>query len=292
MIPDNRMKITSNIMIDGPHRRPILLDIFYTENHRPKPFLIFSHGFKGFKDWGHFHLVAREFARNDFVFVKFNFSHNGTTPADPENFVDLEAFGNNNFSIELDDLGAVLDFVTQPDFPIAPAELDPSRIYLMGHSRGGGITILKAREDARVKKIVTWAAVNEYGKYWSADLVRQWQEDGVIYVQNARTGQQMPLYWQLYQNYLDNQERLSIPGAVRALQIPFLIVHGTADSTVPYQNALEMREWNPAACLVTIVDGDHTFGGRHPWEAEELPPDTQKAVQETIGFLREMPSSP
>lgn len=291
LIPDNRMKIESNIIIDGPHRRPIPVDIFYTANRKPKPLIIFSHGFKGFKDWGHFNLIARKFARNDFVFVKFNFSHNGTTPADPGRFVDLEAFGNNSFSIELDDLGAVLDFVTHPDFPVPAGELNLARIYLLGHSRGGGITILRAREDVRVKKIATWASVNEYGKYWSGDLVRQWEDDGVIYVQNTRTGQQLPLYWQLYQNYLENQERLSIPAAVRALKIPFLIVHGTADSTVPYQAALEMREWNPAARLVTIVDGDHTFGGRHPWEADDLPADTQKAVQETIGFFRETPSS-
>ncbi|WP_435524823.1 hypothetical protein [Chryseobacterium indoltheticum] len=39
--------------------------------------------------------------------VKFNFSHNGTTVEDPENFADLEAFGNNNYSKELSDLGVL-----------------------------------------------------------------------------------------------------------------------------------------------------------------------------------------
>ena len=38
------------------------------------------------------------------MFVKFNFSHNGTTLESPSDFKDLESFGNNNFSKELYDL--------------------------------------------------------------------------------------------------------------------------------------------------------------------------------------------
>ena len=49
--------------------------------------------------------MADRFADAGFVFVKFNLSHNGTTIEHPIDFVDLEAFGNNNFAKELDDLG-------------------------------------------------------------------------------------------------------------------------------------------------------------------------------------------
>ena len=112
------MKESRNIVIKSKHKKPILIDVYYNlpdrqagKNAKSKPILIFSHGFKGFKDWGHFNIVARKFAEAGFVFVKFNFSHNGTTPDNPLEFADLEAFGNNNYSKELDDLGSVIDWV-------------------------------------------------------------------------------------------------------------------------------------------------------------------------------------
>ncbi|RMI25822.1 MAG: dienelactone hydrolase, partial [Calditrichaeota bacterium] len=228
-----------NLQIPGKHGRPIVLDVYFQADGRPKPVVVFSHGFKGFKDWGHWHLVAEAFAGRGFVFVKFNFSHNGTRPENLTEFVDLEAFGNNNFSIELDDLGAVMDYITGEEAPVPREERQPEQLYLIGHSRGGGITILKAREDKRVKKIATWASVSEFGKYWTEEVVKEWQEKGVVYVVNARTGQQMPLYRQLYEDFQRNRDRLDIPAAVKSLTIPFLIVHGTADEAVPYADAVE-----------------------------------------------------
>ena len=74
-----------NIAIAGSANKHILLDVFYNNTGVAKPIVIFSHGFKGFKDWGHFETVAKQFADAGFVFIKFNFSHNGTTPTDPLN---------------------------------------------------------------------------------------------------------------------------------------------------------------------------------------------------------------
>ncbi len=53
-------------------------------------------------------MIAGQFVRAGFAFLKFNFSHNGTTPDHPQDFVDLEAFGNNNYTKQLFDLGKVL----------------------------------------------------------------------------------------------------------------------------------------------------------------------------------------
>ena len=96
-------------IIEGSKEKKILMDINFPKKSNNK-LIIFSHGFKGFKDWGCFNLISKIFAQNGFIFLKFNFSHNGTTIADPLNFNDLEAFGNNNFSIELNDLSLVLDW--------------------------------------------------------------------------------------------------------------------------------------------------------------------------------------
>lgn len=89
------------ILYSSHHAKPILADARYIFNKKKKPVILFIHGFKGFKDWGHFNLIADEVAKRDFIFVKFNLSHNGTTVENPTDFVDLEAFSNNN-SVKVD----------------------------------------------------------------------------------------------------------------------------------------------------------------------------------------------
>ncbi len=275
------MKERKNIIIKGKHKKPILIDVFYPESSQTKSVIIFSHGFKGFKDWGHFNIVARKFAEAGFVFIKFNFSHNGTTPGNPLDFADLEAFGNNNYSKELDDLGSVIDWAVETQNFVSLLALP---IYLLGHSRGGGISILKANEDSRIKKIVTWSAVSDFASRLPKNDER-FKKEGVVYVLNGRTGQQMPLYYQFAEDFYQNKQRLNIPAAVKNLKIPQMIVHGTDDEAVPVEEAKRMKHWNPGAELLLIDGASHTFGAKHPYTDEELPADAQRVVEAGIEFF-------
>ncbi len=275
------MKQIKNLQIAGSKNKPILLDCFYKEDGLSKPIIIFSHGFKGFKDWGHFNFMAEQFAEAGFVFIKFNFSYNGTTVEDPLSFGDLEAFGNNNYIIELDDLKKVMDWALSCDE--LKKERDGNKLYLLGHSRGGGITILKAGEDARVKKIVTWASVSQMDRNKPL-TVETWKRDGVVYAKNARTKQDMPLYYQFYETILNNKERLNIHHAIKRFEIPFLIVHGTADTAVKYRDAEELLIWAKHGKLLKIENGDHTFGVKHPFN-ESLPNMAKEVIEKTIAFF-------
>ena len=273
-----------NVVLQGLHGRPFIADITYRQDGHKKPVVIFSHGYVGFKDWGPFNAMAHALAEMGLVVVKFNFSHNGTTVDDPYNFADLEAFGNDNFLIELDDLKVVIDWVCSDDFP-AIDDTDALQLSLLGHSRGGGITILKAREDVRVKKLVTWNSVNEFGKFWTPERFEQIKRDGIIYIPNSRTKQHMPIKWQMYESYFAHKDRLYMPDAVREIDKPFLIIHGSKDETVPVAYAEEMHGWNPKTKLLLIENGGHTFGGKHPWTDDELPVDLKEVVHATGKFL-------
>lgn len=272
--------------IQGSEGKPILLDVHIPEKTgRPCPVIIFCHGFKGFKDWGTFNCIAAWFARQGFCFVKFNFSHNGTTPAAPEEFTDLESFAANTFSRELNDLGAVIDFVLGGSFPSA-VHPDPGRIFLIGHSRGGAIAILKAAEDKRISRLVTWAAVNDFDKSWNHRLLENWKKKGQIEVVNSRTSQLMPLDYGLYEDYQAHLDRLYVPSAVVRLSIPFLVIHGRNDETVCVRSAYELNDWNKDCTQLYIVEGaNHVFGGRHPWNVGKLPPHTEEALLRTLNFL-------
>jgi uncharacterized protein len=279
------MTIFKNILLPGSNNKPIPTDIFYKEL-KPNPVVIYAHGFNGFKDWANFDLVAKQFANAGFTFIKFNFSHNGTTPGDPENFVDLEAYGNNNYTKELHDLQVVMNWTLDNNNPHAAA-IDANRLFLIGHSRGGCIVLLKAAEDDRVKAVTTWASVSEcktpWGR-WDEQKLEQWKTTGVDYTVNSRTKQQMPVYYQLYLDYQNNKDRLDVISAVKRLKVPLLICHGTRDESVPVDRTHELHRANKNAELF-LLESDHVFGRRHPWTEPHLPDAMQQVVNKTISFF-------
>lgn len=280
------MKI-KNIVIKGVAGKPIALDLYYKDGHASRPVVLYAHGFNGFKDWGGGDLIADELAEAGFAVVAFNFSHNGTTPQQPEDFVDLEAFGNNNYTKQLADLKLVTDWICDKDDP-NKLVFDTANISLIGHSMGGGISILFAAEDSRIKKLVTWAAISECKTPWGgwpAGKLEEWQQEGVQFYTNTRTGQLLPLYYQLYLDYINNCERLSIENAIKRLSIPVLICHGTNDISVPVEKAYQLKEWQPAATLFTL-DTNHVFDRVHPWQKAYLPEAMDSVLQKTISFLQ------
>jgi len=274
-----------NNIIQGQHKKPILIDAFYTESLIKKPILIFCHGYKGFKDWGPWNLMAHFFAKAGFCFVKFNFSHNGGTANQPIDFPDLEAFGNNNYTKELNDLESVIDWVISN--PEILKVSDIKKISLIGHSRGGGIVTIKAEEDPRIKNVISLAGVCDFGKRTATigDL-KTWKERGVKYIENSRTKQQMPHYYQFYEDFKKNEKRLTIERATKLLKIPHLIIHGDSDTSVSINEAKNLHNWNPKSKLKIIDGANHVFQTYHPWKKESLSKELLEAVNTVIDFIK------
>ncbi|MCK8523596.1 alpha/beta fold hydrolase [Aquimarina sp. D1M17] len=278
------IKNKKNYILEGKHNKPILADVFFKEDSSPKPIVVFCHGYKGFKDWGAWDLVANAFASAGFFFVKFNFSHNGGTIEQPIDFPDLEAFGNNTYLIELDDLELVLDWVTSANFDFSE-ELDAENITLIGHSRGGGIVTIKAAEDTRVTKVISWAGVSDYkARFPQGEVFDQWKSKGVYFIENGRTKQQMPHYFKFYTSFIEHEERLTIERATRTIKVPHLIIHGTNDPTVSPLEAELLSNWNPNSELFLVEGADHVFGAKHPWESRELSKNLDIITQKSIEF--------
>lgn len=272
----------NNIVISSCSGRDFLADAYYPEKGKNLPLLIFVHGYKGYKDWGAWHLMAKKFAEAGFYFVKFNFSHNGTTLENPTEFGDLEAFGHNNFSKEMLDWDSALDYFS------AQPEVDSEKIAVMGHSRGAGITVIKAFEDERIKAVISLAGVSHFGyRFPTNERMDQWKENGVMYSENARTKQQMPHYYQFYEDYKENEQRFSVQYAAQHLEKPFLILQGTDDEAVKDKEAFLLNEWCKNSELVILKGANHVFGAKEPWTSTEMPEDLAKAVSHSIEFLQE-----
>jgi fermentation-respiration switch protein FrsA (DUF1100 family) len=120
----------------------------------------------------------------------------------------------------------------------------------------------------------------------TAANLEQWKQDGVVFVPNARTNQQMPMYYQFVEDYLANEERYDLQRACTELKVPALFVHGTNDQTVPFEYAEKLSNWASTGKLLAIENGNHTFGGKHPFTDEDLPEDTQITLDATIQHFK------
>ncbi len=267
--------------IPGAKGRNMLMDLTYNYQNPKAPLVIFAHGFKGFKDWGTHNLVAHLFAENGFRYLKFNFSHNGTTPDKPIDFADLIAFSENTFSIELDDLNAVIDFARN-----GSSMPSVSEVYLIGHSMGGGISIIKTAEDKRIGKLVTMASISSFRNLWPKEAEEQWKIQGIMYIHNARTGQQMPLKSSLLDDLDAHPARLNIIDKAAAIKQPWLIIHGEEDTSIPVAHAEELKAAQPKAELLIIPKADHVFGSSHPYGKHTLPGPLQEFCMKTIAFFK------
>ncbi len=272
--------------VSGQFGRSITYDITFPESNGPSPVVIFLHGFKGFKDWGPFGQVAQAFAEAGFVFLKFNFAFNGTTPDNLVDFSDLDAFSKNNFTRELSDLQQIVELVVANK---NEWNIDENQVYLVGHSRGGGTAIIYAAGTSRIRGIAAWASVGDFGKFLSMADHGTWKKEGLIYVPNARTGQQMPVGYQLYEDFIQNSSKLDIAAAAASLKNRLLFVHGTLDETIPFSDIESLARNSAGSVFVAIPGANHTFGGSHPVESNVLPAHFALVVQETIDFFRTVP---
>lgn len=261
------------------------VDIRFDNQNSNQPVVVFVHGFKGFKDWGHFPMVGDELVKAGFAFVSFNFTHDGTTVEKPADFADLDAFSENNYHKELFDTDAVLTALSNGSlFP--EVDVNRSKLLLLGHSRGGGVSIVKAAESELVSGLVTWNSIGDM-KRTNADI-DDWKRDGVTYVPNARTNQQMPLKYQFVEDVYAQEERYNLELACAKISVPAMYIHGTNDQVVPFNYAEKLHSWTKNSSLVAIEEGNHTFGGKHPFSESDLPNDSKLALNATIEHFRKI----
>ncbi len=278
--------IHQEIALSSLHRgMKIGVDIRLEQGDGPLPIVIFLHGFQEFKDWGTFNQIANYFAEKSFIFIKFNFSHNGTTLGYPQQFVDLEAFARNNFSIEQDDLRVLLDFITSPSENYFFKNYDLSRLFVVGHGRGGSAAIVRACEDDRIRAVSSWAGPSHSLFDWDEETLASWKKKGVTHQINSRTEQKMPLYYQFIDDFMQHRDRFDLSFLMDKLTIPLSIVHAKDDSVVPVGMAYELKEWYKDAELLILDDGGHHFGGYHPFHDQVMPQPLLKAVEETEAFF-------
>lgn len=276
------MKVQKNIKI-AQDQHPILADIYYPDKSNAK-LVVFCHGFKGFKDWGAWDLVAENFASAGYTFIKFNCSHNGIGQENLQDFTRLDLFFENNYSKEINDLKTVLDWLGSEE---SIQDLSMDAYYLIGHSRGGGIALQSASNDTRWSKLATWASISDFNRFGDEKTVEEWKALGYRNFYNSRTKQDMKIGVQFYEDYIKNKATLNLQLAANNLDIPYLIVHGKQDEAVGFSHAQRLKKWCPSAKLFLMETANHVFGSKHPNKDRQLPIELAEVCEQTIAFFND-----
>ncbi len=227
------------------------------------PCLIFVHCFKGFKDWGFGPYLAGYFEDRGYFVLTFNFSHNGVGDSLTE-FVELGKFADNTFSLEISELSELISAYCEGFF----GNTLNQKIGLLGHSRGGAISLLTAAQRKEIDAVAVWSSVAKLDRY-SERQKEKWRRTGVFQVLNSRTKQVMKLNASLLEDLDANKEgTLNIKNAVKNFNRPLFIGHGEQDLAVPIADGKRIYSWanNKFTSFYSVPAAGHTFDIKHPFE--------------------------
>ncbi len=249
------------VLVSGRNEK-IRITTYGYENLNSAPCLVFVHGFKGFKDWGFWPYIGKFFGERGYFVITFNFSHNGVGDSLTE-FTELDKFADNTFSLELEELNEVIDAYLNNFF----GDKSNSKIGLIGHSRGGGDSLLVGSLRDEIGSVVLWASVANFNRY-SERQANEWRKKGVFEVLNTRTNQMMKLNLSLLEDLEKNRVGLlNLEQSAKNMNKPMLILHGEQDLAVPVKEAEQIYDWSnkEKTELFKISATGHTFDVTHPF---------------------------
>ncbi len=241
------------------HEDVIRGDVRYYQGQKKKPVLVIAHGFKTFKDWGPFPYIGERFAETGFISVVFNFSHNGVGP-NLRRITEFKRFAANTPSKEVQDLGRVIDALFEGSIPSGPASTES--IGVVGHSRGAGISIIRARKDSRVGAVAAWSAISKFNR-WSRRQEAEWRRRGYLSLVGTSVRPKFRMGVEFLEDLEKNRDSLDILKAASELQVPLLLVYGKQDVVTPVEEAEDLysKSDRTKTEFVLLEKTGHMLGG-------------------------------
>ena len=217
------------------NRRGQRLDLAFHSAPGADTVALVAHGITSNKDRPYLVQVAEAAAGAGVAALRFSFAGNGRSEG---------RFEECTPSAEVEDLGALIEAARAAGF---------ARVVCIGHSLGGAVGLLRAARDPRVSGLVSLAGMLHVAEFMQRVF-------GTLRPGEPMRGRaECPFSSALSE---DAARIGSLREQAASVQVPWLLVHGTADDIVPLRDALDAR----AAAggrpqLVELPGVNHVFEG-------------------------------
>lgn len=196
-----------------------------------KDLLVLGHGVTANKDRPFLVALAEAVSAAGIACLRFSFAGNGGSEG---------RFEESTVSKEVEDLGTVLD------------ACEGWRIGYAGHSMGGAVGVLRASRDPRITALISLAGMVDCHGFAQRKFGAQ--EPGSSFMWDKPD-------CPLSQAYMDDMASIgTLVEKGRDITVPWLLVHGDADTVVLPQDATDiLAVAGDNAELVTLAGADHVF---------------------------------
>ncbi len=215
--------------------------------------VIIGHGVTGNKDRPLVVALGEGLATSGISVLRFSFSGNGDSEG---RFVD------STITKELSDLNAVIDAV----------EAEGKRVIYAGHSMGGAVGVSVAAVDKRIQALISLAGMVNTKKFAETEFGEVIPDEG-----NMWDDEDCPLS-QVFMDDLRGIDTLVEKGS--QIDVPWLLVHGTADDVVLIDDTHDIFERAGHGKEKLIIEGsDHVFSDSKHMKV---------MVDGVLGWIKEM----
>jgi len=207
------------------------LDFTFAGDPDADTVVVFGHGVTANKDRPFLVALGDALTERGVANLRFSFAGNGDSEG---------RFEDATVTKEVADLGAVLD------------ALGDRRLAYVGHSMGGAVGVLRAAEDSRIQALVSLA-----GMVHTADFAQRKFGDLTPGKDCMWDKPECPLS----QTFMDDMAAIgNVLDQARKVTVPWLLVHGDADTVVPLQDSLDVRSaTDRRAAIAELAGADHVF---------------------------------
>ncbi len=207
-----------------------LLDYTFHEGEGNR-IVVIGHGVTGNKDRPALVTLAEGLAAAGISAMRFSFSGNGESGG---------TFTDSTITKEVADLGTVVD------------ALKEYNVCYVGHSMGGAVGVLRTATDERIRALVSLAGMVHTKAFAEREFGDVTPDKGFMW-----DDPDCPLS----QTYVDDMATIdSVAKHASKFDVPWLLVHGTADDIVPPEDSHDiLQHANEQTVLLELPGVDHVF---------------------------------
>lgn len=204
---------------------------------------VLCHGHSSSKNSNGWVVLEPILVENKIAVFRFDFYGNGESEG---------KFEDGNVSENVDDTLKAIAFVKDKGY---------KRIILVGSSFGGLTSNITASKTNDLAALVLKCPVSDYREVqiqrYGPSGLKEWKEKGYATADYLNHGVDRNLT--LNYSFVEDYEKYDAYTEAEKIKVPTLIVHGTADESVPFSQSQKLAAHIPLATLVPIEGSDHRY---------------------------------